>query len=322
MPASVTHAFFVKDIYDILPDNIKSKLDIKRLRMFSQSTDSLLFYNLFSLRKGKSIRALQKYSHNNQSQDFFINLLRYIKDNNIKDVDTYSFLVGFISHYVLDSIVHPYIFYRTGNFIKGDSSTYKYNGIHHFMETFLDNDMIRRRLKINPYKFNISKFCFCLKPLSNELNRTIDYTFYNTFKVKNMSKIYYKSLKEMKRDINLFRRDPHGFKRNIYKFIDTFTTDGTFRLEAVSYYYPLKDKHNFLNSNHSLWRNPVVYNITSKESFIDLYLKSIKIAKVIVCASFDYLDGKDIDLEKIFTNNSYLTGLHCEIKKKMKYFAY
>ena len=65
-----------------------------------------------------------------------------------------------------------------------------------------------------------------------------------------------------------------------------------------------------------------MYNITSRESFIDLYLKSIKIAKVMVCASFDYLDGKDIDLEKIFTNNSYLTGLNCEIKKKMKYFEY
>ena len=321
MPASVTHAFFAKDLYDVLPEKIRANLDLDRLKMFGQSTDSLLFYNLYS-RKSKKIRNLQKISHTEHTQEFFLNLLRYIKDNNINDIDTYSFLVGFISHYVLDSVVHPYIFYKTGNFIKCDASTYKYNGIHHFMEVFLDNDMIKRRFKTNPYKFNISKFCFDTKCFSNDLSKTINYTFYNTFKVENISKIYYKSLKQMKTCINLFRKDSYGFKRDFYKLIDTFTTKGTFRLEAISYYYPLKDIHNFLNSNHSLWRNPVIYNMTSNESFIDLYLKAIRIAKVIVCGSFDYLDGKNIDLEKIFMNNSYVTSLDCDLNKSMKYFAY
>ena len=96
----------------------------------------------------------------------------------------------------------------------------------------------------------------------------------------------------MKTYVNLFRKDSYGFKRDLYKLIDTFTTKGTFRLEAISYYYSLKDIHNFLNSNHSSGENPVIYNMTSNESFIDLYLKAIRIAKVIVCGSFDYLDGK------------------------------
>ena len=322
MPATAAHAFFAKDVYDILPNDIKENLNVSRIKMFAQSTDSLMFYNLLSIIPGKKIRMFQKQFHRNQTQEFFINLLKYIKESEKKDKDTLSFLYGFITHYALDSTIHPYIFYKTGYFDKSKPNSYKYNNIHTFMETFIDNDMIRRRYKTNPYKFNFSKFCFDIKPFSNNLNQTINYTFYNTFKIKNMDKIYYKSLKQMNFFIKYFRQDKYGIKKNIYKFFDSFTSQRTFRLEALSYHYPLNDRHNFLNLNNKMWRNPTTYDLTSTESFVDLYLKAIKISKILICASFDYLNDKDIDLEKIFDNTSYVTGLNCESKKELKYFEF
>ena len=118
MPATVMHSFFAKDVYDVLPMDIQKRLDPKRCKTFSQSTDSLMFYNLFSILPGKNIRNFQQYFHTHKTQDFFINLLQYIRSNQIDDIDTYSFLVGFICHYVLDSTFHPYVIYRTGNFDK------------------------------------------------------------------------------------------------------------------------------------------------------------------------------------------------------------
>ena len=323
MPATVVHAYFAQDLNDILPKEIKNKLDVNRLKTFGQSTDSLMFYNLFSILPGKKIRDFQKYFHTNKTQDFFVNLINYIKENDYtEDIDVNSFLVGAICHYVLDSTVHPYIYYKTGYFNKNDKSTYKYNNVHTFMETFLDNDMIKRRESINPYKFNISKFSFDTSKFSNELNDTIKYTFKETFDVDNMDKIYYKSLKQMRNSIFIFRQDRYGIKKFFYKLADTFTSKRVFRFEAISYHYPLNDRHNFLNENHKLWRNPTTYNITSTESFLDLYLKALKLAKVIVCASFDYLNGKDIELEKVFTNISYVTGLDCTLEKELKYFEF
>ena len=322
MPATVAHAYFAKDVFDILPSDISNELDLKRCKMFAQGVDSLMFYNLFSILPGKDIRRFDYYFHRNKSQDFFINLLRYVRDNNISDRDVNSFIVGFICHYVLDSTVHPYVYYKTGLFNKRKPRTYKYNNVHSFMETFLDNDMIKRRESINPYEFKITDFCFNIYPFSKSLNKTIDYTFYNTFKIRDMSTIYYKSLKQMKSAIRVFRQDRYGIKKNIYKAVDTITPKNCFRFEAISYHYPLSDKHNFLNQNHKLWRNPCVYDMTSTESFVDLYLKAIKQAKVLICASFDYLDNKDIDLEKIFDNTSYVTGLNCNDKKELKYFEF
>ena len=322
MPSTATHAFFAKDVYDILPEKLCEKLDVEKSKMYGQSVDSLKFYNLFSLAPGKKIRDFQSTFHDNQTQEFFLNLLKYMKDKDTKDKDTYSYLFGMICHYALDSTLHPYIVYRTGIFDKNRPSTYKYNNVHTFMENFIDNDMIRRRTNTNPYFFDFSEFCFDISPFSEDLAETIDYAFYNTFQISEMSKIYYKSLKQMDFAIKVFRRDPYGIKKFFYKLVDSFTSRRCFRFEAISYHYPLEDRHNFLNSNHSTWRNPCIYDATSKESFVDLYLKAIKFAKVLMCASCDYLEGKNIDLEKVFDNKSYVTGIDCIDKKELKYFDF
>lgn len=323
MPATVVHSYFTNDVYDILPKNIKERLVPSRVRMFGQSVDSLMFYNLFSLFPGKKIRNFSGYFHKNKSQDFFINLIHYIKENNLEnDSDVCSFLVGLICHYELDSTVHPYVYYKTGVFDKNKRETYKYNNVHTFMEVFLDNDMIRRRENINPYKFKLGTFCFDNRKFSADLNKTICYAFDTTFHLSNMDKIYYKSLKQMKNYLVIFRRDPYGIKKFFYKLIDTFTSRRMFRFEAISYHYPLIDRHNFLNEDHKIWRNPCAYKMTSNDSFLDLYLKALKATKVLICASFDYIHGKDIDLEKIFTNKSYITGLDCQEEKELKYFEF
>jgi len=323
MPATITHAYFTKDVYDVLPEEIQNKIDLNRFKMFGQSVDALQFYNLFSILPGKSIRKLHHYFHDNNTRDFFINLIRYIKTNNLdNDKDVCSFLAGFICHYVLDSTVHPYVIYKTGKFDKHDKNTYKYNNVHAFMESFIDNDMVMRRENINPYTYKIGKECFYLDKFSHKLDKTIDFAFNKTFNVDNMSKIYYKSLKQMKNALVIFRRDPIGIKKDIYKLVDTITPKSCYRFEAISYHYPLVDKHNFLNSNNKLWRNPTTYSITSHESFVDLYLKSVKEAQLLICSSFDYINGSKVKLEELFTNKSYYSGLDCNNKKEYKYFEY
>ncbi|MBQ9019668.1 MAG: zinc dependent phospholipase C family protein [Bacilli bacterium] len=322
MASTIVHSYFAKDLYDILPSEIVEKVNLQRLKMFSQSTDSLMFYNLFSLLPGKKIRKLQHYFHSHDTNKFFINLLSFVKNHDIDDSDTYSFIIGFICHYVLDSTVHPYIIYKTGIFYKNKPSTYKYNNVHHFMEIFLDNDMVRRREKINPYKFSVSKFCFDTRKFSRKLENTIDYSFYNTFNIRGMGDKYYKSLKQMKLYLRLFRRDSYGIKKVIYKLIDTITPRSCFRFEAISYHYPLEDKHNFLNSNHTLWRNPCDYDVTSTESFVDLYVKAIEIARDMIIETFNYLNGEDVDLNNLFGNKSYFTGFSLDKNQELKYFEF
>ena len=140
MPATVTHAYFTNDIYDILPENIKNRLNLKRLKMFGQAYDPFMFYNLFSILPGKKVRNLSEYFHSNKTRAFFINNLNIIKENNLSnDKDTLSFLTGFICHYALDSTLHPYIIYKTGVMDKKYKNTYnkKNNYFLFFCKFFL-----------------------------------------------------------------------------------------------------------------------------------------------------------------------------------------
>ena len=75
MPATITHSYFAKDLYEVLPDSISSKIDLKRTKMFANSTDSIMFYNLFSLASDFGLRKFQKTFHNNDTQKFFLNLI-------------------------------------------------------------------------------------------------------------------------------------------------------------------------------------------------------------------------------------------------------
>lgn len=323
MPASVTHAYFASDVYDALSANIKNHLLLSRLRMFAQSTDSFLFYRLFSFKSSHKLRSFQHIFHISKSQEFFITLVEYIKMNHLEnDVDTCSFLCGFITHYVLDSTMHPFIFYKTGKFRKNDPNTYKYNGLHTLMEVYLDNHLIKVHSQNKPYNFSISNFCFDLTPFSSELNATIAYTFELVFQLSEMDKKYYESLKDMRFALATFRQDKTGIKKFFYKLLDTFTTNKCMRFEFVSYHLSSQIPFDFLNFKHRIWRNPTTYSMTSRESFYDLYYKALKLSKQIIEDTFRYLSGENIDLTNIYTNLSYITGLNCDLKKKLKYFEF
>ena len=125
MPATVTHAFFILDVYNkIDKKNLKEAENYKNnLKMFAQSTDSLMFYNILNLKKGKNIRKYQSITHYTKTNEFFTNLITHIKENKYyEDPQILSFLYGFISHFCLDSNIHPYIIYKTGMHNKKDKS--------------------------------------------------------------------------------------------------------------------------------------------------------------------------------------------------------
>lgn len=326
MPATATHAFFAEDLYNRLDSSIKKKIDgnKKSLLMFAQNTDPLMFYNIMNLKKGKNIRKQQYICHCIKTNEFFYNLITYIKEQEYyNEPKVLVFLYGFISHFVLDSNVHPYVFYKTGEYIKKDKSTIKYNCLHHYMETFIDNTMIKEKINKNYKKFSVSKYVFDIEKFPIELNKTINYTFNKTFNIKYMSRIYYTSLKHMKTFLNLFRKDSYGIKKTLYNLIDLVIPKSIFIFDSLSYNQSLIDNNNYLNLNHKEWNYPVDKNITSTKSFYDIYNDSIDEALYIINSINDYFyNDKDINIDKLFKNKSYVTGIDCNSKLKQKYFEF
>lgn len=325
MPATFTHGIFAIDVYNELLPRTNEVLDsnLTQYKMFAQSMDSMMFYNIESIKPGKSLRTFQHTFHSTKTREFFITLTKYIKEKNIyNDSEVMAFLYGFVCHYVLDSNIHPFVFYKTGYFNKKDKESYKYNNLHSFMETYLDNYLITKRISSVPYNFRIDNFCFDLKRFNYNLQECIDYVFNKVFNIKNMAKIYYISLKQMKGFLRRYRFDKLGIKRFGYRAIDYITPKFIFRFEALSYHYHPKDSEYYLNLKHNIWYNPCDKKLFSYESFDDLYKKSIIEAVKIIEKLNSYFKGINVNLDNIFTNKSYISGLDCDKNLTLKNFYF
>lgn len=324
MPSTITHTYFTLDVLQKLPITIRELLldEKDMLKVYGQSMDVLFFYNITSLKHGKRIREFGHFFHENQTQEFFINLINYIKYNDYdRTPSVMAFLYGMICHYVLDMTVHPYVIYKTGIFNKEDPSTYIYKQKHEHMETFLDNYLLFQREGKMPFTIRSDKFCFKLKELDNSVKEVIDFTFKETFGINHMNKFYYKAMKQMRFFYRYFRNDKYGIKKVGYKVLDYLKPKESFTLEYISYHMLPHDNWDYLNKNHKIWFHPMSKQETYTYSFVELYLIAISRATDLIIEVNHYInDDKKVSLKKLFPDLSYVSCKKCNSKRKMKYF--
>ena len=325
MASTITHAYFIMDVYEKLDSKTKNFLCYKKnfLKTTAQNMDVLFFYNITNLKKGKKIRDFGHYFHQHEVYNFFETLIHYIKlKKYYDDSSVMAYLYGMLSHYVLDSTMHPYVIYKTGVFKRDDRKTYKYNHLHGRLETYFDNYLILTRENINPVKFKCYDF-FETCSFNDKLNDIIDFSYKQVFNINNMSKIYKQAISNMRFFYREIRYDPCAIKVNFYRFIDLFKTRKYLKLDILSYNQKVDLKSDYLNLDHKKWCNPTDKKIVSNLSLIDLYQDSIiKTVWIINKINEYFYDNKDIDLKSVIKNNSYVTGRDCDIMRELKYFEF
>ncbi|MFA5459397.1 MAG: zinc dependent phospholipase C family protein [Bacilli bacterium] len=323
MPSTITHAYFMLDIYDNLDENAKKLLKnhLEYLKVFAQGPDPLYFYNYTKAK----IKILSFEMHITKTRAFFLNLVTFIKEHQLEyQPEVIAYLYGSIAHYVLDSTVHPFVFYQTGFFNKKKKNTYKYIGLHLDMETYIDAYMIYIKENIEPEKFKLHQFCFNVDNFSLALKDTIDDVINTTYQWKHADIFYLKAIKQMKSFFHLFRYDPYGLKKRQYQRLDQIIPKPSFRFVFLSYNINLAEKRYYLNLEKNKWNHPTDKNEVFDLSFPELYMISLQKALSIINDVNEVLyNNRDIKrLKRTFLNLSYLTGKPCELKQEMIYFAF
>ncbi len=327
MPSIYTHTIFALKVKNKLDKKTKKLIQPKEkyYTMFSQSFDNLYYYNFLSLRKGNDIRNLGSYAHTHKVQKYFINMIKYIKDNKLqKNVEILCYLYGAINHYVADSTLHPYITYRTGKYSKTrHDATKKYIGIHTNTEIRLDAYYYEKEYN-KPFKKYKIYNDLCKKLLfSQKLKDTINYTFKETFDFDNMGEIFNTSYIQSKNVYKLLMYDPLGIKLFCYKLIDYITPNKDKKIASFSLHKESMSE-SFFNNKHSYWCYPADMDIISEESWDELFEKACEKAADLII-NVNLLLNNKIPEEKFFEllgNNSYSTGLDCKEKKINQYFEY
>ena len=316
MAGTITHYFFAKDVMNKLNKEKKFLFNYDYLGVFAQNMDPFNFYSIyFPILKGSfRKREFADYFHNNKIDEFFETLFKYVKDNRLyEDIQVSSFIYGMITHYVLDSSIHPFVEYKCGSLDKKNKATYKYNAKHHEMETYLDIYMLEKN-GFNHKKYKSYKEVFKTFTFNDNLINVLNYCFNKVYGINNFSKIYSKSINDMKISFRLFRYDPFGIKKRMYYIFDFFTPKYILNSKFLSYSYIPKNYNYFLNNENEAWHYPYDNSITYNYSFDKIYSNSVNdcIKKCKFIHEYFYNDKK-IDIKKFF-NLSYCTGISWDKK--------
>lgn len=314
MPATVTHHLFTNDVYKNLKIEIKNSINEDLFNIFGKSFDILFFTN----------SKIGFVAHNNKVKEYFYNLIKYIKDNDLtNNPEILAFLYGTVCHYVLDSTIHPYVYYKSGRYYYDDKPTLKYRGKHAYVETMMDAAIYEQQKKTPIWKACLAKEVFSSNlKFSLELENMINDVFVKTYNVNNVSYLFKNGYRNYRFLFKYGMVSRWGIKAFIYKILDVFKVYKKGRLRNLCYYIKSVD-NNVLNLDRNLWCYPADKNLSFHYSFFDLYDIAIEKAKNMITFISDNLDNADVNilLDKI-GNNSYYTGLDVDEKYKMKYFEY
>ncbi len=325
MPSLTTHNIFAKELLNNLDYRTKEKFinELDTYLIFSQSHD-LLFYYSFDLKNKRIINNLGHSAHHNKSQEYIVNIIKEIKKNNLENNhQIIAYLYGVITHYVLDTTCHPYIFYKTGVYRKKNKRYFKYRGEHTRIEKQLDAIYYEKYYNKKYNKSNISKEIIGNPIISEQLKNTITNIYKETFNIDNAGSFYEKSIKHSKIITNLIVHDPFGIKKAFYTIFDFITNRRFIYLAGYSNYIKKPNKE-YLNNHHKKWNHPCIKNKIYKYSFDDLLKISTDKCLVIIkeINKVLYENKKIEDVLNIIPDLDYATGLPIKDNLKMDYFEY
>ncbi len=323
MPSITTHHIFSKNILNHLKQSelelFKDELTI--YHTFAQSHD-YLFYYTFDIKNAKRIRNLGHRAHHENTQEYIINIVKEIINNNLENnKQAIAYLYGVITHYVLDSTCHPYIFYKTGIYRKSNPESKKYRGEHNHMEKDLDAIFYERFTNKKYNTCNLNKDIIKKPKFSKELINLISNVYKETYNEDNIGIFFKKSVTHTKIINALAINDYFGLKRALYKIIDFITTHKFGYIQAYSTHI-LTPNLEYLNEDHKIWNHPSNKNLKYTYSFDDLYNQSIKkVLKIIRKTNEVIYNKKPIEsLYKYIPNVDYSTGVLIEESRRMDYF--
>lgn len=313
MPALTTHKIFAEQVLKEIDNKL---IDKDTFFMFSQSHDILFYY------KGKDYKLynkLGKNAHHKKTKQYLINIIECIKNNQISDKQCYGYLFGAITHYYLDSTLHPYIFYKTGVDRK-TKETSKYKGQHNLFERTLDSVLYQRTYNKTYNECDIQEEIIPKVILNNKLKTLLNFTYNKTYDSKQISNIIIKGYNTMRLFHYLVVEDKYSVKYNIYKTIDKISHNQTNCLQ--SYSTSISQNQNILNLKNKTWYHPVTkeqHNESIPELIEIAKRKSVKTINKLI----KYLnDDKNINYKDLIEDIDYSTGLLIKDNKKMRHFEY
>ena len=291
MPDVAVHAAFGREVLASLPGEIREYLTPDPYTFALFGPDLWFMYKPWLRREGRGRRM-----HTGKTGLFLSSLLRQAGVSAARQ-DLFSYLSGFLCHYALDSIAHPYIIYVT-------AEERVFPRSHMSLEHALDMAEIRRG-GYGAEKHPVTKHYFLPVRLPDSVRPDLDAVFVEVYGWKSCWKALNRSCRRYRLSYRLLE-NPRGLAARLARL--------TKRDVLCSLAY---SESQFLsadpeNTEHRGWKHPFDPELSFSESFPELRERARQFAVQLITAAFRLLQYGEGSLESVsglIGNNSYLSGL-------------
>ncbi len=308
MPDLVTHFRFAQTVLDAASPSVRSCIRPELYSHASAGPDvwfSVGFYG----GAGKEKADRGNVMHEQRTGDFLMALAREARCSPARDA-VFSYLAGFLCHYALDSVAHPYIVAKTGDY-RGTPETAAFRGGHMRLEHAIDCYTIRSAYHTVPWRFPFLRLVLTLPGLPGELRLPLDRAYASVYGWTDAWRDLNRAVRDQRR-LYAVVRDPCGVVNAVAGALDDGRSAYDYR--QVSYFRKDLDSEriDYLNLRHTPWRHPWDDNIMSTDSFLDLFEKARLRAIQYGESAWRYVYlSEEGRLGPLLGSVSYTTGLDC-----------
>ena len=257
MPSYKTHFIHGEMIYSMIQP--KLHIDKELFQLFCMGPDAMILtdYKTFD------------YQHSHKTKIFFTSMIKRIKKKNLQyNPEVMAFLYGQIDHFVLDTVMHPFIFYVTEKYPNHNKIP-----THGLVEMWIDDYVS------NEYKGETDPFSSPFSCNSPELKDLINSIYQKVYGTKNSFFKYDIGYRLTRLFDLLIRRDSSKvLSRLMNKYL----------IGDITYHRSYDQAKPFLNLNKKVWYDPET-NEEKSDSFDDLWLKSLELSQKLIHDVDNYL---------------------------------
>lgn len=307
MPNVITHGLLAKETLKQLPVSVVKDAIAKYPQAYlfgSNGPDFLFYYNVWPwLNQKESLRVGEfgEMIHRSKINDFTDAMVTKTMGLTGKAQMIFtSFIAGYLTHWSLDTIAHPFVFYRSG-IIAGDTKYW-----HFRFESMLDALMVKEVFKEDLLSYPTRNFM----KLSSEEKKVIAAGVSETF-----TAVYEEEMKvsEALKCMN------HAY--GVLKYLFDPQTKWFHRLQDyekkknILWKYSshlvigeLDKEYDVLNTGHAVWRNPTDPLSEFTESFPELFDQAKERATLAICRFDEMLHGNVLSMANVLQDRQFNTG--------------
>lgn len=271
----------------------------------SNGPDFLFYYNVWPWLDQKEADRVSEHGtimHKEKINEFIDTMIAIAKkqtNNQARNI-MISFIAGYLCHWALDSVAHPFVFYRSGNM----NGKRKYD--HYRYESMIDSKMVVEVYQEKLSKYPSKKFLSMNKTSERVVSFLVSHAHQRVYDSTLSSEECLSAMKRAKQILPLFF-DPYTIKHRVIRPIEQLMLDGQRVITSHMVIGRLNHMYDELNINRQVWYNPTYPDNPHNESFIELFERSVGRAKVALVA-FENILNEELDtMSNVILNRSFNT---------------